>query len=56
MSLRRWLCLSVTLLIIIAIAAYFWLKSAHPDVLWHIVNQQCLPNQQQNHNPAPAHR
>ncbi|MBC3214097.1 CDP-diacylglycerol diphosphatase [Serratia fonticola] len=54
MSLRRWLCLSVTLLIIIAIATYFWLKPAHPDALWHIVSQQCLPNQQQNHNPAPC--
>ncbi|MBC3380450.1 CDP-diacylglycerol diphosphatase [Serratia fonticola] len=54
MSLRRWLCLSVTLLIIIAIAAYFWLKPSHPDTLWHIVSQQCLPNQQKNHNPAPC--
>jgi CDP-diacylglycerol pyrophosphatase len=54
MSLRRWLCLSVALLVIIVIAAYFWLKPAHPDALWHIVSQQCLPNQQQNHNPAPC--
>ena len=54
MSLRRWLCLSVALLVIIAVAAYCWLKPAHPDALWHIVSQQCLPNQQQNHNPAPC--
>ncbi|TQI77839.1 CDP-diacylglycerol pyrophosphatase [Serratia fonticola] len=54
MSLRRWLCLCVALLVIIAIALYFWLKPAHPDALWHIVSQQCLPNQRQNHNPAPC--
>lgn len=54
MSLRRWLCLSVALLVIITVAAYFWLKPSHPDALWHIVSQQCLPNQQQNHDPAPC--
>ena len=31
-----------------------WSWAADPDVLWHIVHEQCLPNQQQNHDPAPC--
>ncbi len=54
MSLRRWLCLCVALLATIAIAFYFWRKPAHPDALWRIVSRQCLPNQRQNHDPAPC--
>lgn len=54
MSLRRWLCLCIALLVMIAIALFLWLKPANPNALWHIVSQQCLPNQQQNHNPAPC--
>ncbi|MFC0228723.1 CDP-diacylglycerol diphosphatase [Serratia aquatilis] len=54
MPLRHWLFLSAAVLVAAASALYFWLKPAHPDALWHIVSQQCLPNQRQNHNPAPC--
>lgn len=54
MLLRRWLPICAALVILITLAFYFWLKPAHPDALWHIVNQQCLPNQRQNHHPAPC--
>lgn len=54
MPLRRWLFLCVALLAVIAVVLYFWLKPAHPDALWRIISQQCLPNQQRNHSPAPC--
>ncbi|KAA9000126.1 CDP-diacylglycerol diphosphatase [Affinibrenneria salicis] len=56
MRLRRSLFVLTPFLIVVAIAwvAYAWWKPAHPDALWHIVSQQCLPNQQTNHNPAPC--
>ena len=28
--------------------------SADPDVLWHIVGDKCVPDEQTNHNPAPC--
>jgi CDP-diacylglycerol pyrophosphatase len=54
MSLRRWLAVCAALVVLIFFALYFWLKPAHPDALWRIVSQQCLPNQQQSNNPAPC--
>ncbi|WON76815.1 CDP-diacylglycerol diphosphatase [Serratia sp. UGAL515B_01] len=54
MLLRHWLFLSAALVVAAATALYAWLKPAHPDALWHIINQQCLPNQRQNHHPAPC--
>lgn len=54
MLLRHWLFLSAAVLVASATALYFWLQPAHPDALWHIVSQQCLPNQRQDHNPAPC--
>ena len=29
-------------------------SAANPDALWKIVHDQCVPDQQQNHNPAPC--
>lgn len=54
MSLRRWFFWGLTLLAVIVIALYFRLKPADPNALWHIISQQCLPNQQQNNNPSPC--
>ncbi|AEF47934.1 CDP-diacylglycerol pyrophosphatase [Serratia sp. AS12] len=56
MSLRRRLYWYLVPLIIAALAlgAWFGLKSSHPDALWRIVSQQCLPNQQAHNNPAPC--
>jgi CDP-diacylglycerol pyrophosphatase len=31
-------------------------SAADPDVLWRIVSQKCVPNQQQHHDPAPCQR
>ncbi|BFO12537.1 hypothetical protein GGER_50470 [Serratia rubidaea] len=56
MTLRRRLLLLFLVLALALLALYLWLKPAHPDALWHIVSQQCLPNQQQHHDPAPARR
>lgn len=52
MSLRRGVFVCVALLAAIAIALFYGLKSDHPDALWRIVSQQCLPNQQAHDNPA----
>lgn len=54
MTLRRRLLLLFLVLALALLALYLWLKPAHPDALWHIVSQQCLPNQQQHHDPAPC--
>jgi len=31
-------------------------SAADPDVLWQIVSQKCVPNQQQRHEPAPCEK
>jgi CDP-diacylglycerol pyrophosphatase len=31
-------------------------SAADPDVLWQIVSQKCVPNQQQRHAPAPCEK
>ncbi|UII69001.1 CDP-diacylglycerol diphosphatase [Pseudomonas sp. HN11] len=31
-----------------------WKWRGNPDALWHIVSQQCVPNQQQQHKPDPC--
>ncbi|MBH1923184.1 CDP-diacylglycerol diphosphatase [Serratia surfactantfaciens] len=54
MSLRRGVFVCVALLAALAIALYYGLKPDHPDALWRIVSQQCLPNQQAHDNPAPC--
>lgn len=44
------------LLIVPVVAAAVWLLSirANSDALWKIVSQQCVPYQQQRHDPAPC--
>ena len=29
-------------------------RAADPNILWHIVDDQCVPHQQADHNPAPC--
>ena len=36
----------------VMLAALQW--RGNPDVLWQIVSQQCVPDQQHQHNPAPC--
>ncbi|OPA86498.1 CDP-diacylglycerol diphosphatase [Pseudomonas fluorescens] len=31
-----------------------WKWRGNPDALWHIVSQQCVPDQQQRQNPSPC--
>lgn len=47
----------VGIVVIIAGAAAgvgYWLHSGNPDALRHFVIDQCVPNQQQHHSPAPC--
>ena len=37
---------------LLVLAALNW--RGNPDALWQIVSQQCVPDQQQQHNPAPC--
>jgi CDP-diacylglycerol pyrophosphatase len=38
-----------------AIAAYyFWAPTHHRNALWTIVHDKCVPDEAQNHNPAPC--
>ena len=41
-------------LCLLAAGAYLWLRPAHPDALWKIVSEQCLPNLQRTGQPAPC--
>ncbi|MEN0614134.1 CDP-diacylglycerol diphosphatase [Klebsiella indica] len=51
----RYLLLALLVVVLAAIAGgYHWFHSGNPDALRHIVLQQCVPDQQQNHNPAPC--
>lgn len=36
------------------LVAGFWKWRGNPDALWHIVSQQCVPDQQQRQNPSPC--
>ncbi|MBS0967982.1 CDP-diacylglycerol diphosphatase [Chimaeribacter arupi] len=50
---RVWsvLCIALCLL---AAGAYLWLRPAHPDALWKIVSEQCLPNLQRTGQASPC--
>ncbi|MCP2002460.1 UNVERIFIED_ORG: CDP-diacylglycerol pyrophosphatase [Buttiauxella agrestis ATCC 33320] len=52
---RRKLVL-LLLLLAIAVVIGFSLRQYlhHPDALWRIVSQQCVPNQRDNQNPEPC--
>lgn len=52
---RRTIVVTIFLLIVAAIA-WFSLRQYlhHPDALWRIVSQQCVPHQQKNQNPEPC--
>lgn len=52
---RRTVVVSLSLLIV-AVIAWFSLRQYlhHPDALWRIVSQQCVPNQQKNQSPEPC--
>ncbi|NVZ23446.1 CDP-diacylglycerol diphosphatase [Pseudomonas costantinii] len=36
------------------VLVWAWNWRGNPDALWHIVSQQCVPNQQQQHKPDPC--
>lgn len=51
----RYLLLVMLVVVLAAVAGgYYWLHSGNPDALRKIVLQRCVPNQQQNQNPAPC--
>ena len=56
MSLRRGVFVCVALLAALAIALYYGLKPDHPDALWRIVSQQCLPISKRMTTRRPARR
>ena len=54
--MKRFFKLIIILLIILILAVSLWFVfgRGNQDALWQIVSQQCVPNQQQNDNPAPC--
>lgn len=54
--MKKPLRLIAILLVVIIVAAAAWLLKIHAnsDALWKIVSEQCVPNQQQRHDPAPC--
>lgn len=54
--MKKILRLFIFLLVVLALAAAAWLLyiRANSDALWKIVSEQCLPGQQQRHDPAPC--
>lgn len=52
---RLFRLLTVLLIILVlAVTLWFFFGRGNPDVLWQIVSQQCMPNQQQNNDPDPC--
>lgn len=56
MGMRKYLAIAVLCLAIIGAAGWYGLRPHHPDALWQIISQQCVPHQQNNDNPAPCSR
>ncbi|EKN4037467.1 CDP-diacylglycerol diphosphatase [Yersinia enterocolitica] len=56
--MKRIFRLLIILLVILLLAAVLWWSfgRGNPNALWQIASQQCVPNQQQNNNPAPCLR
>lgn len=56
MQRRRRTIVLVILLLIVAAVSWFSLQQYlhHPDALWRIVSQQCVPHQRDNQNPEPC--
>ncbi|MGP2836351.1 CDP-diacylglycerol diphosphatase [Serratia nevei] len=48
--------LLIILLVILLLATVLWwfFGRGNSNALWQIVSQQCVPNQQKNHGPAPC--
>ena len=46
--------LSLLIVLLVAVAAWLLYLRANSDALWKIVSEQCVPNQQQRHDPAPC--
>lgn len=42
------------LFLILLTAVALSARAADPSGLWHVVHDRCVPDQQQNHNPAPC--
>ncbi|NKI73351.1 CDP-diacylglycerol diphosphatase [Dickeya sp. CFBP 2040] len=54
---RKYLIGLIVTLLLLSLLFYFWQPFAHRgdgNVLWEFVSQQCVPNQQKNHSPAPC--
>jgi CDP-diacylglycerol pyrophosphatase len=48
---RRWIWLSAAAGLL---AAYGLSRAADPSVLWHIVNDRCVPHEEASHDPSPC--
>jgi len=42
------------MILILAVVLWFFFGRGNQDALWQIVSQHCVPNQQQNDDPAPC--
>ncbi|WP_310607147.1 CDP-diacylglycerol diphosphatase [Buttiauxella brennerae] len=52
---RRTIILFILLLAVVAVCGFSLRQYLHhPDALWRIVSQQCVPHQRDNHNPEPC--
>lgn len=54
--MKRIFKILIILLIILALAVVLWwfFWRGNSNSLWQVISQQCVPNQQQNNNPAPC--
>ncbi|WP_367672153.1 CDP-diacylglycerol diphosphatase [Serratia symbiotica] len=60
--MKKYSRLLIALFIILVLAAVLWFWNGRnnsdsvtsSDALWHTISQQCIPNQQQNNDPAPC--
>ncbi|GAB7217802.1 MULTISPECIES: CDP-diacylglycerol diphosphatase [Dickeya] len=54
---KKYLIGLIVTLLLVALLLYFWqpfARRGNGNALWQFVSQQCVPNQQNNHSPAPC--
>lgn len=55
-AVRRYAIIAAGLVALAGVIAWLLLTQSHPNTLRHIALEQCVPNEQRHHSPAPCAR
>lgn len=53
-AVRRYAIIAAGLVALAGVIAWLLLTQSHPNALRHIALEQCVPNEQRHHSPAPC--